>query len=375
MDFEKIGYEIIDENKLRFIFNPTLFEDDGKSSGYFIAGSFNDWNFHCPKEWELSLENPKKAENQIFILEKTLESLMKPGNSGYPEYRIYSKSSKLEKKTKSPKIQVLKEKQSVEGYVFCDNKLIVLNEAETKIIAKLNEKAKIKRKADFNIKSEDDMAKISNVRLVPGTKNLYRGYHPYKKSRPELDTENLRIKLVKKAFENLNINCDITLCGNEKPDFWKGESKSKRLKEIEKNNNRLCVDIEYNLVYYASDSDEFKNTLKEISHFIIARKGPYYLHCRLGSDRTGVISSVFGALAGATWEEIAEDYEKTANMGTGEVRSRKLLEYSLTKMLKTSPCDNGNAEHSLSSLMNDFFLEEKILNQEEIAKLIERLKN
>ena len=373
MDCEKIGYEIIDEKKLRFVFNPSLFEEDGKSTGYYIAGSFNDWNFHYPKEWELSLENQEMPENKVFILEKKLETLMKPGNSGYPEYRIYSKS---EKRQKFPKIQVLKEKKSLEGYVFCDNKLIVLNESETKIIAKLNEKAKIKKKADFNTKSKEDLTKISNVRLVPGTKNLYRGYHPYKKSRPELDTENLRIKLVKKAFEELNINCDITLCGNEKPDFWKGESKSKKFKEIEKNYNRLCVDIEYNLVYYSSDSTEFKNTLKEISHFMIERKGPYYLHCRLGSDRTGVISSVFAALSGATWEEIAEDYEKTANMGTGEVRSRKLLEYSLAKMLKTSPCSNNeNDEKNLSSLMKDFFLNENILNQEEMTKLIERLKN
>ena len=68
MDCEKIGYEIIDEKNLRFVFNSSLFEEDGKSTGYYIAGSFNDWNFHYPKEWELSLENQEMPENKVFVL-------------------------------------------------------------------------------------------------------------------------------------------------------------------------------------------------------------------------------------------------------------------------------------------------------------------
>ena len=215
-----------------------------------------------------------------------------------------------------------------------------------------------------------DREKISNIRLVPGTKCLYRGYHPYKKSRPELDTENIRIKLVQKFLADAKINCDITLCGKEKSVFWRGEKKCNSMKVIEKNNNRLWVDIEYNLVYYNSDSMEFALVLQEIARFIISRKGPFYLHCRLGSDRTGVISSVFASLAGASWSEIVIDYEKTANMGTGEVRNAKLLEYSLSKMIKKQPSTAEN----LSREFRSFFTEKALLSNEEIDKLIFVLK-
>ena len=355
----KNGYKFLENNQIQFIFDLSNFDEKNlksiKNSSVFIAGTFNSWNFKCDKNWELQPANPT-----TYILTKDLSEVTIPGNSGYPEFRFYTKNR--------DKTVIFAEKRDEPS--FQDNNVILQTQEEYDILQPLVKKLKIKTKKDFDLSLLEDRRKISNVRLVPGTKVLYRGYHPYKKSRPELDTENIRLKLVKEAFEELNINCDITLCGKEKPNFWKGEKKSSRMKSIEKKNNRLWVDIEYNLVYYNPDSEEFGKVLQEIGRFFIEKDGPFYIHCRLGSDRTGVISSIFASLVGATWEEIATDYEKTANMGTGEVRNSEFLAFSLTKMIKKSP----KVSENLSADFRKYFVDKGILSETELDKLVAKLK-
>ena len=93
------------------------------------------------------------------------------------------------------------------------------------------------------------------------------------------------------------------------------------------------------------------------------------MHCRLGSDRTGVTCAVFAALCGATWKEIAADYEKTSNMGMKEFRNRRLLQYSLKNMTGKDPA----SVKDLAKLMQSFFLSENILKASELEKLIKKL--
>ena len=83
-----------------------------------------------------------------------------------------------------------------------------------------------------------------------------------------------------------------------------------------------------------------------------------------------MISSIFASLAGATWEEIATDYEKTANMGTGEVRNSEFLAFSLTKMIKKSP----KASENLSADFRKYFVDKGILSETELDKLVAKLK-
>lgn len=355
----KNGYKFLENNQIQFIFDLSNFDEKTlkslKNPSIFIAGTFNGWDFKCNKNWELQPASPS-----TFILTKNMSEVTIPGNSGYPEFRFYTKNH--------DKTVIFAEKRDEPS--FQDNNVILQTQEEYDILQTLVKKLKIKSKKDFDLSLLEDRRKLSNVRLVPGTKVLYRGYHPYKKSRPELDTENIRLKLVKKAFDELNINCDITLCGKEKPNFWQGERKSPSMKAIEKKNNRLWVDIEYNLVYYNPNSEEFGKILQEIGRFFIEKDGPFYIHCRLGSDRTGVISSIFASLAGATWEEIAADYEKTANMGTGEVRNSEFLAFSLTKMINKNPKDSEN----LSADFRKYFVDRKLLSENELDKLVAKLK-
>ena len=79
--------------------------------------------------------------------------------------------------------------------------------------------------------------------------------------------------------------------------------------------------------------------------------------------------AIFAALCGASWEEIAEDYEKTSNCGIGEYRNRKLLSYSLKRMIGYAPENAANLCH----LMQSYFLKENILSAEELERLVKKL--
>ena len=57
----------------------------------------------------------------------------------------------------------------------------------------------------------------------------------------------------------------------------------------------------------------FKNGLRDHFRFMLSHEGPYYIHCRMGKDRTGFMCAVLEALAGASYSEIADDYAKSYN--------------------------------------------------------------
>ena len=162
-------------------------------------------------------------------------------------------------------------------------------------------------------------------------KTLWRGYHPYKISRANLDTERTRLELVKKLLKANKIQSIICLSGNESPN--KRENICEYQQQIINAGHQLYLDSSYNTVYYRSNSKEFKDTMAKIIHFINNSPAPFYVHCRLGTDRTGVVSATLAALCGAAWDEIVSDYQKTNEMGNGEYSSHRLLQYSFEKML------------------------------------------
>jgi len=184
------------------------------------------------------------------------------------------------------------------------------------------------------------------------------------------DLQDARLDCVQKALAAYSVKTNICLSGYEFPNSSKGESMPIVSKAIEANGNFLSVNIDYNLVYYHSDASEYSNALRKICKFIIEHPGAFYINCRLGSDRTGAICAVIASLCGASWSDIAEDYEKTIRAGIGEYRNRKLLQYSIKNMTGTDPVDAGE---NLSEVMQDYFVKEKILTSSEIKKLVKKL--
>ena len=104
--------------------------------------------------------------------------------------------------------------------------------------------------------------------------------------------------------------------------------------------------------------------------FINSHPGPYYVHCRLGTDRTGAVSAVLAALSGASWEEIKKDYQKSNDAGIKEFRDYRLLQYSFEQML-FKPIDKVE---NLQQELSNYFIENNYLTSLDIKTLQERLK-
>ena len=52
----------------------------------------------------------------------------------------------------------------------------------------------------------------------------------------------------------------------------------------------------------------FKEELREVLEFIIDHAPPYLIHCKLGQDRTGITIAILESLAGASYQEVVDDY-------------------------------------------------------------------
>ena len=332
-----------------------------------VTASFTCWTKR--PDFEMTLNS-----SGIWTLKKTYEEVSAPGNSGYPEFSflIYYKDGSFDSVTAKTPLSDFAVTQRVteETENFGYNFLILLDKT---VLPSLKESEKyldnIEKLCDYNLKTPEDRARISNVRKVPETSMLWRGYHPYKKSRPAFDTENTRIKLVNKALKQNKIRSVITLCGDEPLQKELGEKFSHTMKKIRRAGNQLIIDTSYETVYFNPLSEEYNNTVRQIVQFIITHPAPFYIHCRLGSDRTGTMSSVLAALCGATWQQITEDYKKTTLTGFGEFRSPRLLEYSYIKMLGTSPAEIADLQGALSL----YFINAGVLTAQEIEQLRKKL--
>ena len=335
----------------------------------FVTASFTLWL--KSDDFEMNIE--EKSESHCWSLTKPLSLTQAPGNTGFPEFNFLlftTDGRAFNIGAKTPLSKSAAQNYQPCGEVFDNNFVILTDKAFLPEIKNYEEKLlKVQSLKDYNLKLPQEKARLANVRKVPGSSNLWRGYHPYKKSRPDFDTENTRIKLVNKALKKNHIKSIITLCGNEEPDKSKKERISRYVKKIQKAGNQLFIDTSYERVYFQSDSQEYGSTVKTIVDFIISHPAPFYIHCRLGSDRTGTMCSILAALCGASWQEIIQDYEKTSRAGFGEFRSYRLLEYSYKKLLGKSPDQCADLQKELEN----YFVQAGILTIEEIEGLRKKL--
>lgn len=356
---KKLGYQELENGNIVFVFSPELYglSDNMK---VFVEGSFNGWLKGIDSKWLLA---PVKDDN-LQILELPYSDVAAPGNCGFPEFRFYVIHEE------NLKVEELSSQAPLEGFKSGSNCVLLrVQDNPNEVISAQKAMQTKKALADFNIRNPKHIAILSNVRQVPGTKMLWRGYHPYKISRSNLDTERTRLELVKKLLKANNIQSIICLSGAESPN--KRESICEYQQEIINNGHQLYLDSSYNIVYYNSDSETFRETIAKIIHFINKNPAPFYVHCRLGSDRTGVVSAVLAALCGADWAEIVKDYQKTNEMGIGEYRSHRLLQYSFEKMLGKSIDSIENLQKELTA----YFVNSGCLTDEEIEHAVNKLCN
>lgn len=304
-----------------------------------------------------------KLNDTAWTLECDSALVKIPGNSGFPEFKFYvltsdGKAMEPDAVSKTP------------GYQMATNNLILFpgDDPET-VVENIKTSRTLKKLSDFDLDNPWDRSILSNVRLVPGTTKLYRGYHPYKISFSQYDTEEVRITLVKKALEENGIKSIITLSGEEDPIEGKEEVSPYHL-AIREAGNQLYVNTSYNTVYFRSNGPEFAKVIEDIVMFINTHPGPYYIHCRLGTDRTGTTSAVMAALCGAFWEDICADYQRTNLMGIREFRDYRLLQYSFGRILGKPVSESEN----LSKELGNYFIANTSLSRKDIDSLLVNLK-
>ena len=318
---KELGYQQLENGNIVFVFSSEIYGFSGNMK-VFIEGSFNGWLKGIDNKWMLT---PTGSDN-IQTLELPYSDVAAPGNCGFPEFKFYVIHEETLKVEEPAATATLPGFKSGTNHV-----LLRTNDNPDEVVFAQKAMQVKKPLSDFNIRNKKHMATLSNVRQVPAAKTLWRGYHPYKISRANLDTERTRLELVKKLLKANKIQSIICLSGNESPN--KRENICEYQQQIIDAGHQLYLDSSYNTVYYRSDSEEFKDTMAKIIHFINNSPAPFYVHCRLGTDRTGVVSATLAALCGAAWDEIVSDYQKTNEMGNGEYRSHRLLQYSFEKML------------------------------------------
>lgn len=354
---KELGYQQLENGNIVFVFSPEVYGFTGNMK-VFIEGSFNGWLKGIDNKWLLT---PTGSDN-IQTLELPYSEVAAPGNCGFPEFKFYV----IHEDTL--KVEEPNARATEPGFKAGMNHVLLrINDNPDEVVYAMKAMQKKKTLSEFNIRNSKDMATLTNVRKVPATKMLWRGYHPYKISRSTLDTERTRLESVKKLLKANKIQSIICLSGNESPN--KRENICEYQQQIIDAGHQLYLDSSYNTVYYRSNSKKFKDTMAKIIHFINNSPAPFYVHCRLGTDRTGVVSATLAALCGAAWDEIVSDYQKTNEMGNGEYRSHRLLQYSFEKMLGK----NIDSVENLAQDVTAALLTCENLTQEDIDNAVKKL--
>src|SRR5574344_877734 len=314
------GYRIEPDGSVLFIFDENLC-GISDSESVVVTGSFTGWNHEAYDAWTMI-----HSSSGLWTLSAPAAKVRIPGNSGFPEFKFIASCGGC--MHESPALP------DTDGYQMLGNRLVIF--------------------------PGDNISEAVHGDAVSRRK----------KTRPEYDTENARIEIVKQTLEEKNIHSIITLCGNEPADPLLGESISLYQQDIIAQGNELFTDTSYETAYYHSSEQEFGNIISTIVRFINSHSGPYYVHCRLGSDRTGNVSAVLAAFCGASWNDIAADYEKTGDCGIGEFRNRRLLAYSFKNMLGI-PVETAD---NLQEMLASHFIQAGCLSRTEIETAADRLR-
>ena len=150
--------------------------------------------------------------------------------------------------------------------------------------------------------SDEKFANFRNVKLGNLKDNiLYRGASP-------IDNEFKRAKCVDDLIKKAGVKFDIDLSDNEdkvKNSFAASDFDSQYFKSLYENGKVSLVDMDANMDY---KSENFGKKIVKAMVDMSKNEGPYYIHCVDGINRTGFLCILIDALAGASYEEIVNDY-------------------------------------------------------------------
>ncbi|MCG7585853.1 tyrosine-protein phosphatase [Photobacterium sp. OFAV2-7] len=317
----------------------------------YLVGTFSNWQKQGA--FKFNKAGPH------YVLRKAREELNKIGNSGYIEYCLWGddESQPLPFNKEYP-VGYYFNSQSFDsqGNYGCNYLLLPENISQTELtqIAEDSQRSfKVKQSAS-EFSSEYTLA---NFRQVEGGKiaegNLFRSYHPLVPSRSEhvalCDIEVERQGVAMKLLEQHGVRTVINLSEtSQQLASYIRSAPASYYKTLWLEQQVVNVPVAYETVYFMSDRDEsfnaeelgFQSGIQAVIRYIADNPGPYHVHCRLGSDRTGVIVGFLQLLMGADKAQIMQNYLQTNEMAIGEYRSFRLLEQALCRALGEDCFDN-----------------------------------
>ena len=392
---EKSACYKIDEAKQTITF---IFSTDEKRFNASRSAVSRVYVYGSVTAWDKNIEAYRLngwSDDGCFFRTMPLSAIERIGNSGQPEflYNIY----KYKGGTDYNEADAYTERAH-SGWPNMDTRLLFNNGGGVNMVVALPgddldeihdrnvEAQKVDALSAFDLTNPAEQARIANWRLVPATTQLYRSYHPYDPSRPEYDTEERRLYWVGELAMQAGINCDIALSGNCTGNAGKtytcgGQTYTITIPEYYKaiiNNN--CVlyvgtangqTPSYKVALFESDGETFGQWIQEVVTFVLddAHPAPYQIHCALGSDRTGAFCATLAAICGASWEQIATDYEATSNLRVNEYRHRNCIRYCLRRMCGVDPATDS----SFNEKVKQHFIDGGYLTEAQISALKAKL--
>lgn len=131
---------------------------------------------------------------------------------------------------------------------------------------------------------------------------------------------------------------------------------------------------------FSPNDAAFAENMRKVCRGIIENDGPYYIHCRYGRDRTGLVCILLEGLCGASMEEISADFMKsyenihflTAGSEKWLFQREKRL-FEPFRLLTGEEADIHADGVYISGLMRKVLTEKIGLTEEEMEKLYDRL--
>ena len=204
--------------------------------------------------------------------------------------------------------------------------------------------------------------------LKPGA--VYRSASP-------CDNQHKRAPYVDALIKEVNLNCILNLADNDvKIERYISADDFNSPYFLELYNKGNVYPIALNMNYL---SDEFAQKIAQGFIDMTEKEAPYLIHCTEGKDRTGFVCMLIEALAGASYQEIADDYMVTydnyykINPEKEPAKYQTILEHNLDAMLQFVCGDGVNIKTAdLSGYARNYLLKAG-MSEAQIDRFLRRI--